>query len=123
VRGARALVNVRRDRGVPVLNMERRAHNPDTITIRVRRPGTFGVQSLELCGHRLLGGHADTGIFHLVDSATLRPAPQLPQASRATRREDDDGLATATIEADKPLALAEGERCTDPYNRTDDVQR
>jgi hypothetical protein len=33
------------------------------------------------------------------------------------RREDDDGLATATIEITQPLALAEQPRHADPYDR------
>jgi hypothetical protein len=93
--------------------MERRANNMETITLRVRRAGAVEAQRLELCGHRLLGGHADTGIFRIAESETLRP----PKRSRAARREDDDGLATATIEIDRPLALAEEPVHNNPYKR------
>jgi hypothetical protein len=33
------------------------------------------------------------------------------------RREDDDGLATPTIETAEPLALVEPPGCGDPFNR------
>ena len=94
--------------------MERRAHNLERITLRVRRGSATDVRRLELCGHRVLAGHADTGIFRLVESETLRATPQSPK--RASRC-DDDGLATATIEIKEPLAFAEQARHEDPYNR------
>ncbi len=97
----------------------------ETITIRVRRAGAIEVQRLELCGHRLLGGHADTGIFRIVDNEGASARVTRPPANsvRTTRREDDDGLATATIEIDKPLAVAEVARCTNPYDRGGNFRR
>ena len=89
----------------------------ETITLRVRRAGAVEAQRLELYGHRLLGGHADTGIFHIADTETLRPTPQPPKAVRTGRREEDDGLATATIEISEPLALAADVTRNDPRNR------
>jgi hypothetical protein len=103
--------------------MERRAHNPQTVTIRVRRAGAAEAQRLVLSGQRLLGGHADTGIFRIVDSETLRPPPLAPKAEGTVRREDDDGLATATIEITQPLALAEQPRHSDPYRRAQRTTR
>lgn len=95
--------------------MERRANNVETITIRLRRGGTAEIRQLTLCGHRLLAGHADTGIFTLVASEGTRATPQ--PAKPASRRDDDDGLATATIRITEPLALAEQPIHNDPYHR------
>ena len=89
----------------------------ETITLRVRRGGMFEVRRLTLCGHRLLAGHADTGIFRIVDNETLRATTQPAKRARITRRADDDGLATATIEITEPLALAEHAAHADAYNR------
>jgi hypothetical protein len=97
--------------------MERRAHNMETITICLSRGGAAEVRHLELCGNRLLGGHADTGIFRIVTNERPRATPQPAKPTRHVRREDDDGLATATIEITQPLALAEQPRHADPYDR------
>jgi len=79
----------------------------ETITLRVRRGGATELRQLTLSGHRLLAGHADTGIFTLVENDTPRAMPQPPKQARGTRRNYDDGLANATIEITEPLALAE----------------
>jgi hypothetical protein len=97
--------------------MERRAHNMETITLRIRRAGTTELRRLDLYGHRLLAGHADTGIFCIAESEVPR-ATQQP-TKPASRRDDDDGLATATIEITEPLALVEpsGRRAALPRQR------
>jgi hypothetical protein len=87
--------------------MERRANNVETITLRVRRGSASEVQRLTLCGHHLLSGHADTGIFQIVRDGAPRATPQRPKSTPMARRADDDGLATAAIEITAPLALAE----------------
>ena len=97
--------------------MERRANNVETITIRLRRGGTAEIRRLTLCGHRLLAGYADTGIFRIVASEGARATPQPATPTRAVRRNVDDGLATATIEITEPLALAEQAGYDDPFNR------
>jgi hypothetical protein len=79
----------------------------ETITLRVRRGGATELRQLTLSGHRLLAGHADTGIFTLVENDTPSAMPQPPKPARGTRRHYDDGLANATIEITEPLALAE----------------
>jgi hypothetical protein len=96
--------------------MERRVDNVETVTLRVRRGGSFEVQHLTLCGHRLLAGHADTGIFRIVANEPP-PTPQPATPAHVTRRSDDDGLATATIEITEPLALAEHAGSANPYDR------
>lgn len=88
----------------------------ETITLRVRRGSAFEVSQLALCGHRLLGGHADTGVFQIVANELPRATPAVTPA-RFARRSDDDGLSTATIEITEPLAFAESASCNDPYNR------
>ena len=91
----------------------------ETITLCVRRGGaTAEVRQLTLCGHRLLAGHADTGIFTLAENEAPLAPPQPAKPARATRRHDDDGLATATIKITEPLALADDTRHADPYNRS-----
>jgi len=96
--------------------MERRANNVETITLCVRRGGATELRRLALCGHRLLGGNADTGIFQILQNES-RAMPQPVNQARGTRRDDDDGLATATIRITEPLAVAEQTACHDPYNR------
>lgn len=90
----------------------------ETITLYIRRGGATKLQQLTLCGDRLLGGHANTGIFRLVENESPRVAAQPTRPARTTRRDGDDGLATATIEIAAPLALVEQPRRADPYNRT-----
>lgn len=89
----------------------------ETITLCIRRGGATKLQQLTLRGDRLLGGHANTGIFRLVENESPRVAAQPTKPARTTRRDGDDGLSTATIEITEPLAFAEQARHEDPYNR------
>jgi hypothetical protein len=95
--------------------MERRVHNVETITLRIRRGDATELRRLELYGHRLLAGHADTGIFRIVESEVPHATPR--PTTPASRRDHDDGLATATIEITEPLALVEPLGSGDPCNR------
>jgi hypothetical protein len=96
--------------------MERRASNVETITLLVQRGGTTESRRLAVCGHRLLAGNADTGIFQIVENES-RATPEPVKPVWGMRHDDDDGLASATIRITEPLALAKQAADHDPYNR------
>lgn len=82
----------------------------ETITLRLSRRTGRGPQRLEVCGQRLLVGHADTGIFKL-------GGPQILSAVERAAPMGDDGLASAMIEVAAPLAIMERDCGGDPRNR------
>jgi hypothetical protein len=90
----------------------------ETITLRLGRRTGRGPLRLEVCGQRLLVGHADTGIFKIAGpqilSAVERTALMPPSV-----RQGDDGLASAMIEVAAPLAIVERDCGGDPRNRRD----
>ena len=69
-------------------------------------------RALTVCGQRLLGGSADTGVFRVVaigDGLASKPA-------RAARAKPDE-FAFATIEVDERLAVTDEDRGACPYHR------
>ena len=101
---------------------ERLVSTMGAITLRLSRRTARGPQRLEVCGQRLLVGHADTGIFKIggpkTHSAVEPAAPGPPSV-----RQGDDGLASAVIEVATPLAIMERDCGGDPRSRRDLASR